>query len=228
MPPQPQPRPPRSYTAFWTNGLCRELAREGYGGLRPTILFGGPYTSMPGFVRAGVRPGDRIHPVRVHRAELHVLGTMEVARIVPYEDAGSVLADEDYAKLLFWRSLKTNSVTEVLLGPPGAPLTFDNPVPRTVLERLTYTSDRRGDRGVKFLAEGRLTRPHSVQGIYRLAPHSAADLDALVRDRHRRPDAAARQAAGVYLRPGPGCTQAASPAARRFVAYGHADHRQVP
>ncbi|MGW3157561.1 hypothetical protein [Streptomyces sp. NPDC001089] len=89
-----------SYTTLWTSDLCRELERSGYAGQRLTMLFGGPHQSLPSFQRAGVQPGDRIYPVRVHRTRLHVLGMLEVAHIVPYEEGGSVLPDDDHVKLL--------------------------------------------------------------------------------------------------------------------------------
>ncbi|MFD5421508.1 hypothetical protein ACFWJT_26195 [Streptomyces sp. NPDC127069] len=170
-----------SYTTLWTNDLCRELGRSGYAGRRLTMLFGGPHQSLPSFRRAGVRPGDRIYPVRALATRLHVLGAMEVSRIIPYEDAGSVLHDDDYAKLLEWRPLKTGSVTEVITGPPGSALTFGTTVPPDLLERLTYTS-RRGERTLKYVDEGRLIRSVSLQGIYRLTSASAAELHRLVLD----------------------------------------------
>ncbi|MFJ4780728.1 hypothetical protein [Streptomyces sp. NPDC088762] len=168
-----------SYTTLWTNDLCRYLERSGYAGQRLTMLFGGPHQSLPSFTRAGVRPGDTVFPVRAFRTRLHVLGALEVSRIIPYEDAGSQLHDDDYPKLLDWRPLKGGCVTEVLLGPPCSPLTFGTAVPAGLLERLTYTS-RRGERRLKYVEEGRLIRSVSVQGIYRLAPDSAAELHGLV------------------------------------------------
>ncbi|GAA3504068.1 hypothetical protein GCM10019016_111810 [Streptomyces prasinosporus] len=177
-----------SYATLWTNDLCRELERSGYAGRRLTMLFGGPHQSLPSFQRAGVQPGDRIYPVRAHRTRLHVLGVLEVARIVPYENAGSALPDDDYVKLLDWRPLKTGCVTEVLIGPPGAPLRFDTVVPGGLLERLTYTS-RRGERLLKHVEDGRLTRSTSLQGIYRLAADSAEELDQLIR--HEAPSGGA-------------------------------------
>ncbi|MFF9147695.1 hypothetical protein ACF1BN_22850 [Streptomyces sp. NPDC014861] len=171
-----------SYTTLWTDALCRELKRSGEEGLRLTILFGGPYGSQPSFLRAGVRPGDTIHPVRVHRTRLHVLGAMEVSRVLTHEEAGAELHDDDYAKLMYWRRLKTGFVSEVLIGPPGSPLSFDTVVPGELLERLTFTS-RRGERTLKYVEDGRLLRSNSLQGIYRLAPASAAELRRLVSDR---------------------------------------------
>ncbi|MFE9479754.1 MULTISPECIES: hypothetical protein [Streptomyces] len=172
---------PNSYTTLWTNDLCRWLARGGHTGQRLTMLFGGPHQSLPSFVRAGVRPGDTVFPVRAFRRRLHVLGAMEVSRIIPYEDAGSELHDDDYTKLLDWKLLKAGCVSEVLLGPPGSPLGFDTVVPPELLARLTYTS-RRGERTLRHVEDGRLVRSHGVQGIYRLAAGSAAELRQLVLD----------------------------------------------
>ncbi|MFD4913933.1 hypothetical protein ACFWNR_11985 [Streptomyces virginiae] len=66
-------------------------------------------------------------------------------------------------------------------GPPGSPLSFGTTVPPDLLERLTYTS-RRGERTLKYIEDGRLTRSVSLQGIYRLAPASASELRRLVLD----------------------------------------------
>ncbi|MFB6563876.1 hypothetical protein ACFCYH_34155 [Streptomyces sp. NPDC056400] len=175
---------PNSYTTLWTNDLCRELERTGRAGQRLTMLFGGPHQSLPSFVRAGVRPGDTVFPVRAFRKRLHVLGAMEVSRIIPYGDAGSELHDDDYAKLLDWRTLKAGCVTEVLLGPPGSALGFDAAVPADLLGRLTYTS-RRGERTLKHVVDGELVRSISVQGVYRLAADSAAELRRLVLEHSR-------------------------------------------
>ncbi|MGW4020896.1 hypothetical protein [Streptomyces sp. NPDC005009] len=170
---------PNAYTALWTNDLCKYLAREGYTGERLTVLFGGPHQSLPSFVRAGVRPGDVIHPVRAFRKRLWALGAMEVGRVLDYDTVGEALAMEDYLRLIHWKPLKAGCVSEVVIGPPGSPLAFDRPVPPDLLARLTYRS-RRGERQVKHVVDGELRSAVSVHGIYRLAPRSADELRALV------------------------------------------------
>ncbi|MEV5436078.1 hypothetical protein AB0K80_08600 [Streptomyces sp. NPDC052682] len=172
---------PASYTTLWTNDLCRTLISEGFTGERLTVLFGGPHQSLPSFARAGVRPGDVIHPIRVYRKRLWLLGALEVGRLLDYDTAGEHLAMEDYVRLLHWRPLRTGCVSEVVVGPPGAALTFDRPVPPDLLSRLTYRS-RRGERQVKHVVDGELRSAVSVHGVYRLAPESAGALDALIRD----------------------------------------------
>lgn len=172
---------PNAYTALWTNDLCKALAREGHTGERLTVMFGGPHQSLPSFIRAGVCPGDVIHPVRVFRRQLWVLGAMEVGRVLDYDTVGEELAMEDYLRLIHWKPLKAGCVSEVVVGPPGSPLTFERPVPPDLLARLTYRS-RRGERQIKHVVDGELRSAVSVHGIYRLAPESAAELDALVRE----------------------------------------------
>lgn len=168
-----------AYTTLWTNDLCRALIAGDFTGQRPSVLFGGPHTSLPSFVRAGVRPGDRVYPIRVFRKRMWLLGAMEVGRVLEYDTVGDHLATEDYLRLIHWRTLKAGCVDEVLVGPPGAPLTFDRPVPGELLARLTYRS-RRGERQVKHVVDGELRSAASVQGIYRLAPGPARELDALI------------------------------------------------
>ncbi|MEU5023941.1 hypothetical protein [Streptomyces milbemycinicus] len=171
---------PDAYTMLWTNDLCAYLKKEGYEGERLVILFGGPFQSMPSFLGAGVKEGDHIYPVRAFRKRLWALGRMEVGRILPYDTVGELTTDEDYARVLRWRVLKAGGgVSEVLLGPPGSPLRFDRAVPPDLLASLTYRS-RRGERRIKHVEDGELKRSHSVQGIYRLAPESAAAMAALV------------------------------------------------
>ncbi len=59
------------------------------------------------------------------------------------------------------------------------PLTFDRAVPGELLARLTYRS-RRGERQIKHVVDGELRSVVSLQGIYRPAPESAGELEALV------------------------------------------------
>ncbi|MEU3601549.1 hypothetical protein ABZ714_22925 [Streptomyces sp. NPDC006798] len=52
-------------------------------------------------------------------------------------------------------------------------------MPPELLERLTFAS-RRGTRTLKHIVDGRLLRSVSLQGVYRLASESAAELHQLV------------------------------------------------
>ncbi|WP_280857742.1 hypothetical protein [Streptomyces sp. SAI-144] len=165
-----------TYTTLWTNDLCRALGAGGFEGEPLTVLFGGPHTSMPSFARAGVRPGDRILPIRVFQKQMWVLGTMEVERLVDYDRVGEELSVERQAHLNRWGMLEGSCASEVLLGGPGVPLGFGRPVPPDLLARLTYRS-RRGERQIKHVVEGELRSAVSLQGVYRLAPDSARELE---------------------------------------------------
>lgn len=168
-----------TYTTLWTNDLCKALGAGGFEGEPLTVLFGGPHTSMPSFTRAGVRPGDRILPIRVLRKQVWVLGALEVERTVEYDAVREELNGEEQARLNRWGLLETSCASEVLLGAPGAPLAFDRPVPPDLLGRLTYRS-RRGERQIKHVVDGELRSAVSLQGVYRLAPDSARELAELV------------------------------------------------
>jgi hypothetical protein len=106
---------------------------EGFAGERLTVLFGGPHQSLQSFVRAGVRPGDAVFRVRAHRKQLRLLGRMEISRMYDHDTVGERVATEDHARPLRWRPIKGACTSEVLLGPPGTPLTFDHAVPGAML-----------------------------------------------------------------------------------------------
>ncbi|MEU9174726.1 hypothetical protein AB0D34_44410 [Streptomyces sp. NPDC048420] len=81
---------------------------------------------MPSFARAGVRPVDRILPIRVFRKQMRVLGALEVERLVDYDSVGE-LDTEERARLSRWGLLEGSCASEVLLGGPGCvPLAPDS------------------------------------------------------------------------------------------------------
>jgi hypothetical protein len=144
-------------------------------------LFGGPHTSEPSFRRATVHPGDLLYPIGVRDQVLYVFGRMRVQEIVPADgnDQQSQL-EQYFARYPLWRFLAPTCTTEVVIGAGGTGIHLDRPVPAEVLKRLTY-SPRRGPRPIKHVSEdGRLLHQLSVQGIYRLAESSAADLEAVL------------------------------------------------
>lgn len=75
-----------AYTMFWTRERCDTLRRLGWANRSLDTLFGGPHTSEPSFIRAGVRPGDAVYPITVRAAVLYVLGRVRVRRILTLED----------------------------------------------------------------------------------------------------------------------------------------------
>lgn len=75
-----------AYTVYWTQDRCAALRRLGGVGKPLDILYGGPHTSEPSFVRATVRPGDDLYLITVRAGTLYILGRVRVRRILALED----------------------------------------------------------------------------------------------------------------------------------------------
>jgi hypothetical protein len=164
-----------AYSVYWPQARWRQAA----GVAEPlSLLFGGPHTSEPSFRRATVQPGDLLYPIGLCDQVLYVFGRMRVQQIIPVGEPGQPQLDAYLSRT--WRFLAPTCTTEVVIGLEATGIRLDRPVPGDVLKRLTY-HPRRGPRPVKHVTEeGRLTHPLSVQGIYRLAESSAADLEAIL------------------------------------------------
>ncbi|MCO5995322.1 hypothetical protein [Actinoallomurus rhizosphaericola] len=162
-----------TYTVYWPQDRWRQALEV----QRPLeVLFGGPHTSEPSFLRATVRAGDMLYMIGVHRHVLYVFGRMRVREIVEPEAS----LQEYFDRFSAWRFLAPTCTDEVVLGDEGTLVHGDRAVPGEVLKRMTYLP-RRGPRPVKHVSEeGLLTSAISVQGIYRLAPDSAADLEGVL------------------------------------------------
>jgi hypothetical protein len=165
-----------AYSVYWPQPRWRHAAQVRH---PLAVLFGGPHTSEPSFRRATVQPGDLLYPIGVCDQVLYLLGRMRVKEIVPVGEDRELL-EQYHARHPAWRFLAPTCTTEVVTGSEGTAITLDRPVPGQILRRLTYRP-RRGPRPVWHVSDdGRLLHPHSVQGIYRLAESSAADLAAVL------------------------------------------------
>jgi hypothetical protein len=165
-----------AYSVYWPQPRWRHAA-----GVRQpmAVLFGGPHTSEPSFRRATVQPGDLLYPIGVCDQVLYVLGRMRVKEIVPVGDDRALL-ETYYARYPAWRFLAPTCTSEVVIGAEGTGIMLNRPVPAEILHRLTYRP-RRGPRPVRHVSDdGRLLNAFSVQGIYRLAESSAADLETVL------------------------------------------------
>jgi len=166
-----------AYSVYWPQDRWRRAAGIAH---KLTVLFGGPHTSEPSFRRATVQPGDLLYPIGVCDQVLYVFGRMRVQEIVPVGGTGEQPLDDYLSRYSIWRFLAPTCTTEVVIGAEGTGIHLDRPVPGEVLKRLTY-HPRRGLRPVKHVSEdGRLMHVLSVQGIYRLAESSVADLEAVL------------------------------------------------
>ncbi|WP_125775804.1 hypothetical protein [Antribacter gilvus] len=178
-----------SFTTLWTNDLCRALERAGLAGKFPEALFGGPHQSLPSFVSAGARTGDLVYPIRVHRKKLWVLGCFRIDRIAETRwifdpglrqlVEGDPLPERVSTVSSDWNMMRGSCYDEVVPVTGISPLRFDRAIPGDMLGRLTYVS-RRGQRTIKHVSDGEITRAVSVHGIYRLHPTSATEIGDLV------------------------------------------------
>ncbi|GAA4609274.1 hypothetical protein BJY16_007250 [Actinoplanes octamycinicus] len=163
-----------AYTVYWPQDRWRSALRVH----RPLeVMFGGPHVSEPSFRHAKVSVGDLLYAVGVYRQVLLVLGRMRVREIVEV-DVDSL--DGYFERFASWRFLAPTCTTEVVLGEGGTLVHGNQAVAGEALKTLTYLP-RRGPRPIKHVNEdGLLTKAISVQGIYRLAPISALELDAVL------------------------------------------------
>ena len=167
-----------AYTVFWT--IDRWLGALS-GGHKPLpVMFGGPHLSEPSVRRAGVRVGDLLYPVAVSNRRVHVVARMRVREMILLgQEDGPTLIDQRFPQYKAWKILAPTCTEEVVIGMEGTPLRADVEVPAEVLERLTFRSQR-GERTLRYVQDGELTRSVGLHGIYRLSPSSAADLAELV------------------------------------------------
>src|ERR1700689_4582058 len=167
-----------AYTVYWPQKRWRRAATE----CRPlTVFFGGPHSSEPSFRRAAVQPGDLLYPIGVRDQVLYVFGRMRVQDIALFDgDDQQPPLDHYLAHYAEWRFLAPTCASEVVIGSEGTGIRLDRPVPGEILKRLTYRP-RRGLRPIKHVSDdGCLMHALSVQGIYRLAESSAAELEAIL------------------------------------------------
>jgi hypothetical protein len=167
-----------SYTVFWT--MDRWLSAVAVGHRPLPVLFGGPHLSEPSFIRAGVRVGDLVYPVAVANRRIHVVARMRVREMILLgQEDGPSLIEQRFPQFKAWKFLAPTCTDEVLIGMDGTAPRADVPVPPEMLAKLTFRSQR-GERHLKHVKDGELTRSISLQGIYRLGADSADDLAELI------------------------------------------------
>jgi len=177
-----------AYTVFWT--MDRWLSAVAVGHKPLPVLFGGPHLSEPSFRRAGVKVGDLIYPVAVSNRRVHVVARMRVREMILLgQEDGPSLIDHRFPQYRAWKFLAPTCTEEVVIGMEGTAPRVDVELPRDVLDRLTFRSQR-GERPLRHLKDGELTSSIGLQGIYRLTAASAADLAGLIES--PPPEAAAR------------------------------------
>lgn len=167
-----------SYTVFWT--MDRWLGALAVGHKPLPVLFGGPHLSEPSFRRAGVKVGDLVYPVAVMNRQVYLIGRMRVREMILLgQEDGPTLIDQRFPQYKPWKILAPTCTEEVVVGAEGTTLHPELALPAEILQRLTFRSQR-GERPLKYVKDGELTRSVGLHGIYRLAAASAADFATLI------------------------------------------------
>ncbi|RYD27594.1 MAG: hypothetical protein EOP86_24300, partial [Verrucomicrobiaceae bacterium] len=173
-----------AYTVLWNAERMGIAKKHGIAGRGIEFLFGGPHTSQPSFIKAGVMAGDVVYPVMVRNGMVHILAQVVAGRTVTVEEfieahpqlypperqalCPSLTLDAGVALHPWLRALNWSCSDHVLLAQWSSSLGTGTVLPSPMLERLTYCS-RKAERGVKGIVDGRLTTIISLQGIYPLS-----------------------------------------------------------
>jgi hypothetical protein len=167
-----------SFTVFWT--MDRWLGALSVGHKPLPVLFGGPHLSEPSFRRAGVKVGDLLYPVAVVNRRVHLIAQMRVREMILLsQEDGPTLIDQRFPQFKAWKMLAPTCTEEVVIGTEGTAPRADLEIPGDMLEQLRFRSQR-GERTLKYVKDGELTRSIGLHGIYRLAESSALDLARLM------------------------------------------------
>ena len=193
--PQNRSDGPESFLVLWSKERHRQLRRAAEQQSRLRVVFGGPHLSLPSFTRFGVRPGDRILPVFAQNRRLHLMcgATIHAIQpIRPFLQSRFGITEEQAAGSLWsvWPELKRRHPEVAYLRDDecveeaaiceSTLLRFDRIVPPAILMRMMFCSSR-GERPLKQVQDGNLQSTVSIQnGYYRLASHSANELEGLL------------------------------------------------
>lgn len=124
------------------------------------------YAAGSRFTRHGIRPGDFVYVMAIHKKKLYVVGKMQVAKIVGRSEARRILGAEPYdaAEHLIASACTPARITEV----PGA-----------VAKELRFVGG--GKKRIAF-RDGDAPDPQSMRVIRELDTLSAACLNELVEE----------------------------------------------
>jgi len=173
----------------------KEYMRAGCVGQRLRVLFGGPHQSAPSFKTFGVLPGDSVYPVSVRSGVMHIVGRLDLDRILPVTRYLAMRfgmpADDNFPwwdavdRLLAMKPkllplLPRGCITEAAVGKGRTTIRFDRAVPGEVLERLRLTSRTGPERALRYLENGQLKSVQTLLGrLYRLTDQSAEEFTQL-------------------------------------------------
>ena len=188
---------PESFLVLWSKERHRQLRRAAEQQPRLNVIFGGPHLSLPSFTKFGVRSGDRILPVFAENRQLHLMcgaTIRETQAVRPFLKSRFGVTEEQVAGSLWSVGpalkrlhpevayLRDDECVEEVAICESTPLRFDRVVPTAVLMRMMFCSSK-GERPLSQVEDGKLKSTVSIQnGYFRLAPHSADDLEGLLVD----------------------------------------------
>lgn len=160
-----------TYTMYWPEWMCEAARGQGLDGQPVHLLWGG-HNADSDFGRFKVGPGDTVVAVTSRDGVLYALASVHVTE--------KTSADAWLAKHPGDARLRVHGCGgQVLAGTPGAPLRFDRALTGRQLEAFRYDAAK-APRALKHVKDGRLTRPLSVQGVYRVTADTAAMLDGVL------------------------------------------------
>jgi hypothetical protein len=155
------------FTMYWPDWMCAAAREHGLEGQPLTIVWGG-HNHDTSFARFKVGVGDTLVPVTCVSGVVYVLASLVV--LAKSNAALWLPAHPEHA-----HTRLPGCGNEVLVGTPQASLRFDRPLSPAQLMAWRYATST-GERPLKFLRQGRLTRTMSMQGVYRVTEATRAVL----------------------------------------------------
>jgi hypothetical protein len=117
------------------------------------------------FSSRGIKPGDFVYIVAVHRGQLYLLGKMQIGKIVSKDEARRILGEEPY------------DAPEHLIASACTPAHLTE-VPVALAKELQFIGGSRKE-GLAF-REQDILDPQTMRVIRELNPESASRLDDLL------------------------------------------------
>jgi hypothetical protein len=178
-----------SFTVYWAKPRVIALNKLPEPAPLFKLLLGGPHTSQPSFVHAGVKIGDWLYPIAVIERRLRILGRMQVVDIVQTgsiqsgfintpvlnKNAQRLIEQSGWPQWSFYKSLCITCTDEAVYGQHGTKPLQHLYLSETAVRNLKYRNQR-AERAPKGVENGEVTVSMALQGIYRLTQASANDF----------------------------------------------------
>ncbi len=159
------------FTMYWPDWMCAAAREQGLEGQPLDIVWGG-HNHDTDFTRFKVGAGDTLVPVTCVEGVVYALASV----LVQAKGTGAqwLASHPEHAKTRL-----PGCGNAVLAGTAQAPLRFDRALSAAQLTAFRYATAT-GERPLKFLRQGRLTRTMSMQGVYRVTEPTATMVTTLL------------------------------------------------